>query len=65
MLQTHYASVEVLLHPAEGVGCHLPLAGQQEGDVCDPQGVEGLGLWGPAVGQEGAVGGGPPGAQAG
>lgn len=49
MLQTHYASVEVLLHPAEGVGGHLPLAGQKEGDVCDPQGVEGLGLWGPAV----------------
>lgn len=52
---SHHAGVEVLVHAAEGVGRHLALAGQQQGDVGHAQRVEGLGVQGAPVGEEDAL----------
>lgn len=62
---THHARVEVLVHPAEGVRCHLPFAGHEKGDVGDAQRIQGLRVGRPAVREEGAMGRGAARAQAG
>lgn len=41
-IQTHHATVEVLVHLAEGVRRRLSLAGDDDADVGDGQGVLGL-----------------------
>ena len=42
---THHATVEVLVHLAEGVWRRLALAGDDDADVGDGQGVLGLDGW--------------------
>lgn len=54
---SHHAAVEVLVHLAEGVGGHLPLAWDDDANISDGQRGVGLALRGPAVGDVDALGG--------
>lgn len=49
-LESYHAVVQILVHLAEGVWRSLSLAGDDDADVCDSQGVLGHVLSSPAVG---------------
>lgn len=55
---SHHAAVEVLVHLAEGVRGHLPLARNDNTDIGDSQGGVGLALRRTAVGDVDALRGG-------
>lgn len=55
---SHHAAVEVLVHLAEGVRGHLPLARNDDADISDSQGGVRLALGCTAVGDVDALRGG-------